>query len=369
MTKRLRFVLIFTLALSVTYPAFSQQIRGNYEESEYNRELRNKRAVAFSPWMSKAQMNTLQQKSALNGQVLLILERNPESKMRAFFYFPEKKGTKVSYATAVSDPQLLAMHVKQKKNGYELLFLSKNPSGIDYCATWIEKDGYKGAIGTLAKLGVTPAKIQINPTRKTGPVTSDNRQWTDKSGRIIEAALTEIDGDKIILEKKGGGKFPYSISNLSMKDQQFLKQRIAAHQKPDSGTSAITEKNGDFTDWQSFYAWNERLKEEKSKGRYPVYVENNKDRELRGIFDKQPDGLQWQIGWLESENDLLKMNKSYQSEGMTILSLSFDRRNELYYGIWVSKTTLKQAKTQLESAKVSAADIGRKIKVSRVSKK
>ena len=111
------------------------------------------------------------------------------------------------------------------------------------------------------------------------------------------------------------------------------------------------------------------LKLEKSKERYPVYVENNKERELRGVFDAMPDGMQFKIGWLDSEINLLKMDGSYKAEGMTISSLPFDRRNELYYGVWVSNTALGQVRTQMGAAGISPADIGKKIKVSKVEKK
>ena len=97
------------------------------------------------------------------------------------------------------------------------------------------------------------------------------------------------------------------------------------------------------------------LKLEKSKERYPVY-------------DAMPDGMQFKIGWLDSEINLLKMDGSYKAEGMTISSLPFDRRNELYYGVWVSNTALGQVRTQMGAAGISPADIGKKIKVSKVGK-
>ncbi len=369
-TRNLLSVVTFiTLTLSGGLPAYSQRVRGSFEESEFKRGFDKKREAIFTPWGSRTQVAELLQKATGQGKVIFIVERNSNGEVRAVFDFPEKSGTQASYVTAITESQLLVTHAQRKKNGFELLFLSENPGESDFSAVWIEKEGYKQAVGKLLSLGVTPAKIQIKPAQKFGPLTTKTRQWKNKSGRVIEAALDGIDGDKIILVKKGGGRFPFLIADLSMEDQNLLKQISAAPRKPESEKLEAEPESGTFTEWLSFYDWNELLKAEKSKGRYPVYVENNKDRELRGAFDAMPDGMQFKIGWLDSEKNLLKMDGSYKAEGMTISSLSFDRRNELYYGIWVSKSALAQARTQLGAAGITPADIGRKIKVSKVGKR
>ncbi|MFK5924005.1 MAG: hypothetical protein QM496_17655 [Verrucomicrobiota bacterium] len=362
-------VTLIALTLSGICPAYSQRVRGSFKESEFKRGFDKKREAIFTPWGSRAQVAELLKRATGAGKVIFIVERNSNGEVRAVFDFPEKSGTQASYVTAITESQLLVTHVQRKKNGYELLFLSKNPGESDFSAVWIEKEGYKQAVGKLLGLGVIPAKIQIKPAQKSGPLTTETRQWKNKSGRIVEAALDGIDGDKIILVKKGGGRFPFLIADLSMEDQQLLKQLSAAPRKSESEKLELEQQSGAFTGWLSFYDWNELLKVEKSKGRYPVYVENNKDRELRGVFDAIPDGMQFKIGWLDSEKDLLKMDGSYKAEGMTISSLSFDRRNELYYGIWVSKIALGQVRTQLAAAGISPADIGRKVKISKVVKK
>ncbi|NOX99849.1 MAG: hypothetical protein GXP30_08990 [Verrucomicrobia bacterium] len=365
----LSIITLITLTLSGICPVYSQRVRGSFEESEFKRGFDKKREAIFTPWGSRAQVAELLKKATGAGKVIFIVERNSNGEVRAAFDFPEKSGTQVCYVTAITESQLLAIHAQRKKNGYELLFLSENPGESDFCAVWIGKEGYKQAVGKLLSLGVTAAKIQIKPAQKSGPLTTETRQWKNKSGRIVEAALDGIDGDKIILVKKGGGRFPFLIADLSTEDQNLLKQLSAALRKPASEKLEAEPESGIFTEWLSFYDWNELLKAEKNKGRYPVYVENNKDRELRGVFEAMPDGMQFKIGWLDSEKNLLKMDGSYKAEGMTISSLSFDRRNELYYGIWVSKTALAQARTQLGAAGITPADIGRKIKVSKVSKK
>ena len=219
----LRIITIFTLILSGIGTAYSQRVRGSIEESEFKRGFDKKREAIFTPWGSRDQVAGLMKKAADEGKVIFIVERNTDGGVRAAFDFLEKSETQTSYVTAITESQLLVTHAQRKENGYEILFLSKNPGNRDFSAVWIENEGYKQAVGKLLSLGVTPPKIQIKPAQKTGSLTTENRQWKNKSGKIIEAAMDGIDGDKIILVKKGGGRFPFLIADLSMEDQNLLK--------------------------------------------------------------------------------------------------------------------------------------------------
>ncbi|MFK5921808.1 MAG: hypothetical protein QM496_06485 [Verrucomicrobiota bacterium] len=375
MKNILRLALVFTIIQFCLYPTFSQQVRGRFEESEFDRKSKPKREAIFTGWMPAGKAGEILIQAELEGKVLLVVERDVKGSIRMIIDLEKNNAAaNVEYSTHISDEQLLRKHALRKKGGYELLFLKKNPTGGSYCAIWTKSGGYADSVAMLKNLGVTTAKIQIRASQAeishgATAVTAESRRWTDKSGRVVVAALAEIDGNKAILIKKGGGRFPFLITDLSVGDQQFLKKLIADH-KSSAKVAAVKEmKKGGFTDWMEFSKFELNFADEEGDGRYAIYVESNNKRELRAIYDKKPKGLGWYNGWLQSEDKVRSMNALYQSKGLILLSLSFERRTQRYSAIWVAKRNFEEAKGQLARINITTAKIGKEIQLSKVGKK
>ena len=55
----------------------------------------------------------------------------------------------------------------------------------------------------------------------------EQRTWTNSEGVKMTAAVTKIDGDKVIFRlQKNGKTVPYLISKLSEEDQKLIKEKI-----------------------------------------------------------------------------------------------------------------------------------------------
>lgn len=55
----------------------------------------------------------------------------------------------------------------------------------------------------------------------------EQRTWTNSEGVKMTAAVTKIDGDKVIFRlQKNGKTVPYPISKLSEEDQKLIKEKI-----------------------------------------------------------------------------------------------------------------------------------------------
>ena len=55
----------------------------------------------------------------------------------------------------------------------------------------------------------------------------EQRTWTNSEGVKMIAAVTKIDGDKVIFRlQKNGKTVPYPISKLSEEDQKLIKEKI-----------------------------------------------------------------------------------------------------------------------------------------------
>ena len=50
------------------------------------------------------------------------------------------------------------------------------------------------------------------------------RTWKNSKGKALVAAITEINGDKVIFRLRNGRKIPYAISMLSEEDQILIKE-------------------------------------------------------------------------------------------------------------------------------------------------
>lgn len=51
------------------------------------------------------------------------------------------------------------------------------------------------------------------------------RQWTDATGRKVEAAFSGVQGENVILQLKNGSSVPFAIAKLSPADQDFIKNQ------------------------------------------------------------------------------------------------------------------------------------------------
>ncbi len=51
------------------------------------------------------------------------------------------------------------------------------------------------------------------------------RQWTDATGRKVEAAFGGVQGESVILKLKNGSSVPFAIAKLSPADQEFIKSQ------------------------------------------------------------------------------------------------------------------------------------------------
>ena len=50
------------------------------------------------------------------------------------------------------------------------------------------------------------------------------RTWTNSEGKPLVAAVTEINGNKVIFKLKNGRKVPYDIDKLSEEDQKVIEE-------------------------------------------------------------------------------------------------------------------------------------------------
>jgi hypothetical protein len=81
----------------------------------------------------------------------------------------------------------------------------------------------------------TPAKpaAATPPPAPAGPVTIKNpspEAWTNAEGKVIQAALVEVDGDSITFDM-GGNKVPYDLSKLSDASKKRVEELRAASLK------------------------------------------------------------------------------------------------------------------------------------------
>lgn len=51
---------------------------------------------------------------------------------------------------------------------------------------------------------------------------AETRSWTDSLNRKIEASLTKVDGDKVVLKLADGREIPYPLAKLSKADRDFV---------------------------------------------------------------------------------------------------------------------------------------------------
>lgn len=76
------------------------------------------------------------------------------------------------------------------------------------------------------------------------------RTWTDAQGRKIEARMSELDGEQVMLELKDGRKLPYPLAKLSAEDAHY-----ARHFKTASPSGEATAQGINFD-----AEWPDRIK-------------------------------------------------------------------------------------------------------------
>lgn len=84
-----------------------------------------------------------------------------------------------------------------------------------------------------------------------GPIRAahESRTWTDSSGKFeVEATLVKVDGDQVSLKKSDGKFLSLKKSQLSKKDQDYLKQVAEEQANPFAGGSDAPEDTKDKKD-------------------------------------------------------------------------------------------------------------------------
>lgn len=87
------------------------------------------------------------------------------------------------------------------------------------------RDVKESGIGTAS----AGSSVFAKPT-----VLIEERTWTNAEGKSIRAAITKVDGDKIVFRMGNGRDVPYPIANLSEADQALLEE-LLAEKKAESG--------------------------------------------------------------------------------------------------------------------------------------
>jgi hypothetical protein len=65
------------------------------------------------------------------------------------------------------------------------------------------------------------------------------RTWTDAQGRKIEARMSGLDGDQVMLELKDGRKLPYPLAKLSAEDAHYARHFKAASPTGETATQGL----------------------------------------------------------------------------------------------------------------------------------
>lgn len=356
---------ILALFLLLPLPsAFPQRIRGEIKESEFERKLKDPRESAFSPWMDAKAANTAFRTGELEGNLLIALERNASGQTRMLHFTPpDGKGGDVTYEAGLTESELLERHVLWEKQGYNLLFAHENPSGGTLAVIWIQTDVFGAAVKRLGELGITPASVTILsgspdlPNRPTGPiaVSLPLQDWTNQQGQTIRASVEGLENGQVKFVLPDGRKVNYPLSSLAKAEQERLTAaQSAPADAPPSG----------FSDWMSYEDYEKRYAEERAQGRYAIYVETNPRDEYRAIFETRPSNLGWYYGFGKTEESLREADVSYRARGLSILSLSYNRRSERYCAVWVRDAAMQAAREQLAKHQITAAAIGDDIKIS-----
>ena len=110
-----------------------------------------------------------------------------------------------------------------------------------------------------------------------------------------------------------------------------------------------------FSKWMSSDDFEAFYEEQKTAGKYLIYVEGSGGFEYRGIFGEvEPKG--WFYNHAATEEMLIRSNKEYTSRGLKLMTLS-KSRSDRYGVIWVTERTFAAVSVQLEKYGIALARI------------
>ena len=319
--------------------------------------------------MDSKEANEAIRTGEVEGNLLIAVERNSAGQSRMIHFTPpDGKGGDITYESSLAESELLERHPLWQKQGYNILFVGKNPSGGTLSAIWIQTDVYGQAVVRLTELGITPATIVIT-SGATGakaaaaPVSVPLREWKDGKDRTIRASVEGVEEGQVKFVLADGRKVNYPLKDLGAAEQKVLTDLLAG---PSAPVAPLAPAG--FTDWMSFEDFEKTYADERANGRYAVYVETNQRDDYRAIFETRPQNLGWFYGWGKSESGLRESDTAYRARGLALLSLSYNRRSERYCALWVRDNVLEAAKAQLSKHNITVGSIGDEIKISIVPK-
>jgi hypothetical protein len=222
-------------------------------------------------------------------------------------------------------------------------------------------------------VGISAAVIRIasGPAAEGTPgkaaVTTTLRDWRDKSGRLLQASVQGIDGGTVHFVRRDGVKFTYPLADLGSEDQKYLAG-LQNKSTPGADAAAPTAP-GAFTDWMSRADYDTEIARQMGNGMYAVITESNSRKELRSLFEKRPGAVRWFQALNEPELGLREKHASYQAQGSTLISLTYDRRTGLYCATWVYGMPPGEVSAQRGKYGITAPAIDAKITVSTMPKR
>lgn len=208
------------------------------------------------------------------------------------------------------------------------------------------------SVFSFESVGADDGKLVIVP----------QREWKDNQGRSILASVEGLENGQVKFVRADGRQFAFPSAELSDGDRVLL-EKLAASAPPYLAGSTP----GEFSEWLAPADFELKHQVEGDKGLYAIFVEGNEKDQLRGIFEKRPEGMKRYYSWFAAEAALKELNAEYQKKNYTLLTLSYNRRSKTYNGLWVENKSLESARVQLVRHRISMAAIGDGITFSRVA--
>lgn len=361
---------VYIVAVSVAFipVALGQKVRGDIELSQYDRKFDEARNQVFSEWMPEKEAFDVLAGAEIRRDLVLLAERDSKDRFR-FIIVKAPKGvsTDISCETDVDGDKLVLLHKTWVNQGYRILTIRENPRRSTYSAIWVPGQVYGYAVQRLSEIGVSPASVELQPPSSEpvdlSGVTAPMREWKDEQGRAIEASVEGVDDGFVDFKRKDGRRFKYPLEKLSSADRSFLTNLA---RMPDPEPDLTAGGKPEFSEWLTRDEFEIKWTEERGKGLYAIYIESNRKEEVRALFVEKPVVMGVYIFWLYDEAGIRDRNRVYQSQGYTLLSLSYDRSSQTYNGTWVSDKDIGRARNQLKSLGITPASIGDEIVVSEV---
>ncbi|MEM7144277.1 MAG: c-type cytochrome domain-containing protein [Verrucomicrobiota bacterium] len=96
---------------------------------------------------------------------------------------------------------------------------------------WITEGANLDRGRSVAGTGSTDSNAEDALDQMTTSFLADSRDWTNREGKTITAALVEIDDDIAVLRIESGREYRYPIENLSDEDQSLITTLAAQSQE------------------------------------------------------------------------------------------------------------------------------------------